>query len=388
MLIINDSDVPTNVDRSGPSGIPQDIIILDDTGTVPLVRLTASPTIVATPAGTSETQGEALGETFFTPPQQEQHFGQVAFRQLNIPMERLYLDNLIESTTWEDAHNVFEATRWGKDDTIPTEHVVAAALRILPIVASRASGGELQAVNAIGLIKTRMDEFLNPSLVNIPASIPTTSYGPSSTISTAGSTQSPIISERKSKKRRIRSRSPPPITTPDTPSYQPTEGFLAYDRASRYLNTINRYNPRWQQNEPAASTRGTRPSRTLPRMSGPTTQIGGWYQPPPTAPPYVPEHRAIPGWVPGMPRPTPPWEQVQRPRRGRATQRIVQPLPPPLMGADNNMERGNGGDYSSTRARDIRDARTDLIARRQAGQYEQYEQYAGDRPFRFGRRNN
>ena len=382
--------MPINVERPGPSSPQQDVIILDDTGTIPIVRLTGSPKIAATPGKISEEPlGEPPGETFYTPPQQEQHFGQISFKQLFVPMERLYLDNLIESTTWEDAHNVFEATRWGKDDIIPTEHVVAAALRILPIVASRASGGELQAVNAIGLIKARMDEFLNPSLINIPANVPTTSYGPSSTISTAGSTKSTTPSKNRPKKRRIRSRSPPPTTTPDTPSYHPTEGYLAYDRASRYLNTINRYNPRWQQNEPPAMSR---PARALPRMSGPTTHIGGWYQPPPVAPPYVAEHRVIPGWVPGMPRPTPPWEQAQpRARGGRsrgAIQRVMQPLPPPLMGADDDVERRSGGDYTSIRPSDTRDARVDLVARRQAGQFEQMEQYAGNRPFRFGRRNN
>ena len=141
VVIINESGVPTNVDTAGHSNIPQDIVILDDTGTVPIVRLTGSPKILTTPIGTSETPAEQLGETFFTPPQQEQHFEHISFRQLNVPMERLHLDYLIDSTTWQDAHNVFEATRWGRDDTIPTEHVVAAALRILPIIASRASGG-------------------------------------------------------------------------------------------------------------------------------------------------------------------------------------------------------------------------------------------------------
>ena len=252
-------------------------------------------------------------------------------------------------------------------------------------------GGELQAVNAVGLIKSRMDEFLNPTLINIPTN-PTASYGPSSTATTVGSTkstESTTPSKSRAKKRRIRSRSPPPIATPDTPSYHPTEGYLAYDRASRYLNTINRYNPRWQQNEPPITSGTGRPSRTLPRMSGPTTSIGGWYQPPPMAPPYVPEHRVIPGWVPGMPRPTPPWEQTQQRAATtgtsrRTTRRTMQPLPPPLMGTDDRIEQRSGGDYNSIRSREARDARADLTARRQAGQF---EQYTGNRPFYFGRRN-
>ena len=52
-------------------------------------------------------------------------------------------------------------------------------------------------------------------------------------------------------------------------------------------------------------------------MSGPTTHIGGWYHPHVDVPPYVPAYRAIPGWVPGMPRPPPPWARGPAQNRGQ-----------------------------------------------------------------------
>ena len=371
VVIISDKGIPTNVERASTSGPSQDIIILDDTGTVPIVRLATSP------RRPSITDPDPNGEKFFTPPQQEYHTDQITFNKLDIPMERIYLDLLISSTTWGEAHDVMEATRWGKVDIIPTEHVAAAVLRILPIIATRASGGELQAVNAVGLIKGRMDEFLNPTKINIQQ--------PSSTASTIGSISSSAATSktsgatsRKRKRSRSRSQSPPPIATPDTPSYHPSEGYLAYDRASRYLSTLNRYNPRHHQGDPF--NRGSRPTRALPRMSGPLTQVGGWYQPPPSAPPYVAAHRAIPGWVPGMPRPPTPWD-VQPTRRARrdsarpTTTQPTQPLPPPLMGTS---EQDLGGEYNTEFSRD---ARQELTARRQ------YGQYTGAKPFRYGRRH-
>ena len=190
------------------------------------------------------------------------------------------MELILERTTWGGAHDVLEAARLGQHHKIPTAQAAAAILRLIPIIGSRARGGEIDAVNAVGLIKGRFDDFLRPLLdIHTSTATSTTSVPQSSR---SGPTPEP---------------SPAPTTTPDTPSYEPiipilpaghtTQGGRAYNRARRI----------------AVGQRGGYNRRRLPRMSGPITHIGGWYHPPQVAPSYVSEYRQIPGWVPGMPRP-------------------------------------------------------------------------------------
>ena len=150
----------------------------------------------------------------------------------------------------------------GQHHRIPTAQAVALILRVLPIIGTRARSGQVDAVNGVGLIKGRFDEFLlaapstssaTPS-VTAPVSIPKSSR-----------------SRRSRSKSKSRSPSPAPTTTPDTQSYEPllpprdqTEGGRAFNRAHRY--TI--------------AHRGGVNRRQLPRMSGPTSHVGGWYFPP------------------------------------------------------------------------------------------------------------
>ena len=156
----------------------------------------------------------------------------------------------------------------------------------MPIIATRAGGGEVDAVNAIGLIKGRFDEFLRKPIVPTTPSYPSVTGGESIPIS-SGTGPTPIPS-------------PAPAVTPDTPTYEPmggdereTRGGRAYQRARRYMT----------------AQRGRVARRRLPRMVGPTVHVGGWYHPPSDVPSYVPAYRAIPGWEPGMPRPPPPWHR-------------------------------------------------------------------------------
>ena len=198
----------------------------------------------------------------------------------------------------------------GQHHRIPTAQATALILRVLPIIGSRARGGELDAVNAVGLIKGRLDEFLAAPIVSssstpsviAPVSVPKSSQ--------SGRSRSKTSSKSKS---RSASPSPVPTTTPDTPTYEPflpprtqTEGGQAFNRARRF----------------SSAQRGGYNRRALPRMSGPTSHVGGWYFPPEAAaaPPYVADYRYIPGWVPGMPRPPLPWQTDQQNRgapRGR-----------------------------------------------------------------------
>lgn len=152
----------------------------------------------------------------------------------------------------------------------------------------------MDAVNAVGMIKARFDQFLTAPRVTGGSPATTGTSVPLS----SRSGQSPVPS-------------PPPTTTPDTPTYHPTipstqhtEGGRAYGRARRYM----------------VAQRGGYNRRRLPRMSGPTTHVGGWYNPHLNAPTHVPAHRYIPGWVPGMPRPPPPWSQGPAQTRGRSQQ--------------------------------------------------------------------
>ena len=156
----------------------------------------------------------------------------------------------------------------------------------MPIIATRASGGELDAVNAVGLIKGRFDEFLRQPIVVGTPSYPSVTGGESIPLSTAtGPTPIP---------------SPAPPITPDTPSYEPAQQSESETRGGRAFQRARRY---------VLAQRGRPSRRRLPRMVGPTVHVGGWYHPPSNVPPYVPEYRAIPGWVPGMPRPPPPWQR-------------------------------------------------------------------------------
>ena len=277
----------------------------------PIVKLAVSP------RHAQDEPQDVPQEQFYTPPQPEyerQHISQIKFSKIKVPIERAWHDILIDATTWGDSHDVLEVTRMGRSDIIPTAHVTAAILRILPIVASRAGGGELEAVNSVGLIKSRIDEFLQPTIVQTP---PSTVLGsPHSTLGTAGSIASSASRGGRKRRTHKRSRSPPPSRTPDTPSYHPTEGAQAYDRASRYTSAARHF-----------SQQARRPTRALPRMTGPQSQIGGWYNPLINAPPYVSDYRLIPGWTPGMPRPPVRWDTASssgqtRPDRATAHQRL------------------------------------------------------------------
>ena len=315
IVVIPEQGVPINVEQGDNNrvGDAEVVTIYDDDGVTPIVKLAVSP------RRAQEEAQDIPQEQFYTPPQPEydkQHISQIKFSEIKIPIERAYHDILIDSTTWGDSHDVFEVTRMGRSDIIPTIHVTAAILRVLPIIASRAGWGELQAVNAVGLIKSRIDEFLQPARINAPSS--TLPGSPHSTLGTAGSTLSDI-SESKRKRgtyKRKRSRSPPSSRTPDTPSYHPTEGAQAYDRASRFTAAARHF-----------GQQAHRPTRALPRMTGPQSQIGGWYNPLINAPPYVSDYRLIPGWTPGMPRPPTRWDTGStsgqtRPDRATAHQRL------------------------------------------------------------------
>ena len=194
---------------------------------------------------------------------------------------------------------MLEAARVGQHHRIPTEQAVALILRVLPIIGTRARGGELDAVNAVGLIKGRLDEFL-------AAPIEASSSTPSVTAPVSIPKSSRSGGSKSKSKSRSTSPSPAPTTTPDTPTYYPpgtqTEGGRAFSRARRF----------------SMAQRGGSNRRALPRMSGPTTRIGGWYFPPEAAaaPPYVADYRYIPGWVPGMPRPPLPWQRDPQHNRG------------------------------------------------------------------------
>ena len=216
---------------------------------------------------------------------------------MGVGLERINMDLILQRTTWGGAHDVLEAARVGQHHRIPTAQATALMLRILPIIGTRARGGEVDAVNAVGLIKGRFDEFLMAPIA--PSSTTPSVTAP---VSIPVSTQSGGSRSRSKSKSRSISPSPVPTTTPDTPTYEPllpardlTEGGRAYNRARRYF----------------VAQRGGVNRRQLPRMSGPTSQVGGWYFPPEAAaaPPYVADYRYIPGWVPGMPRPPLPWQQ-------------------------------------------------------------------------------
>ena len=300
IIIIEDEDVPTIVTKKSllaPKS-PQ-ITILDDEGIHPIVNLASSPIIRAQIPREFKVGMDKESSSYFTPPQAAQStddfIKHIYFDNLGVNLERINLDLILQRTTWGGAHDVLEAARVGQHHRIPTAQAAAAVLRILPIIGTRAAGGELDAVNAVGLIKCRLDEFLVPTR-------PITSSGPSTATSVPHSSKS---RSPKSRSTKSRSRSPPPspapTKTPDTPSYHPTttyrptmEGAAAYDRASRYVT----------------AQRGGYNRRRLPRMSGPTTHVGGWHFPAEAAaaPPYVADYRYIPGWVPGMPRPPLPWQ--------------------------------------------------------------------------------
>ena len=300
IIIIEDEDVPTIVCKKSlvtPKS-PQ-ITILDDEGIHPIVNLASSPIVRAQIPREIKVGMDKESSSYFTPPQATQStddfIKHIYFDNLGVDLERINLDLILQRTTWGGAHDVLEAARVGQHHRIPTAQAAAAVLRILPIIGTRAGGGELDAVNAVGLIKCRLDEFLVPTR-------PIPSSGPSTIISIPHSSKS---RSPKSRSTKSRSKSPPPspapAKTPDTPSYHPTtsyrptmEGAAAYDRASRYV----------------AAQRGGYNRRRLPRMSGPTTHIGGWHFPAEAAaaPPYVADYRYIPGWAPGMPRPPLPWQ--------------------------------------------------------------------------------
>ena len=316
IIIIDEDDVPTIVSYK-PSTAPKSphIIIMDDEGTQPIVNLASSPIIRAQIPREVKVGMDKDSSSYFTSPQATQptddFIKQIYFDNLGVNLERINLDLILQRTTWGQAHDVLEAARVGQHHRIPTAQAAAAVLRILPIIGTRAAGGELDAVNAVGLIKSRLDEFLLPTRVE-------SSSAPSAVTST-----SVPHSSRSSKSRSYKSKSksppssPAPTKTPDTPSYHPPitdrppiPATVAYDRASRYV----------------AAQRGGYNRRRLPRMSGPTTHIGGWHFPAEAAaaPPYVADYRYIPGWTPGMPRPPLPWERDPSQNRiGRGQQQFT-----------------------------------------------------------------
>ena len=290
VIIIDEGDeIPTIVTRvpMQTTDTP-DIIILDDEGIQPIVKLASSPIFPQHFGGKGREIKTTVGKdtsSYFTPPQvninpADEYIKQIYFDNVGVSLEKINLELILERTTWGGAHDVLEAARLGQHHKIPTAQAAAAILRLIPIVGSRARGGEVDAVNAVGLIKGRFDDFLRPLLDIHTSTTTSTASVPQS--SRSGPTPEP---------------SPAPTTTPDTPSYEPfaatlpsgytTQGGRAYNRARRI----------------AIGQRGGYNRRRLPRMSGPTTHIGGWYHPPQVAPSYVSEYRQIPGWVPGMPRP-------------------------------------------------------------------------------------
>ena len=315
IIIIEDEDVPTIISqKSAPGPKSPQIIIMDDEGIHPIVNLASSPIVRAQIPRELKVGMDKESSSYFTPPQATQpnddFIKQIYFDNLGVNLERINLDLILQRTTWGGAHDVLEAARVGQHHRIPTAQAAAAVLRILPIIGTRAGGGEIDAVNAVGLIKCRLDEFLMPTR-------PQSSAAPSTTASIPRSGHSSKSRSTKSRSTKSRSRSPPPspapTKTPDTPSYQPsltyrapTEGAAAYDRASRYV----------------AAQRGGYNRRRLPRMSGPTSHIGGWHFPAEAAaaPPYVADYRYIPGWIPGMPRPPLPWQRDPAQNRGRRQQ--------------------------------------------------------------------
>ena len=314
--MIEDEDVPTIISKV-PAGTPQSprIIILDDEGEQPIINLASSPIIVKQPIPPAkEIKTKMIKDTssYFTPAQATQSaddfIKQIYFDNVGVGLERINLDLILQRTTWGGAHDVLEAARVGQHHRIPTAQATALILRVLPIIGTRARGGEVDAVNAVGLIKGRFDEFLVAPIV--PTSTTPSVTGP---VSIPISTQSSRSRSKSKSKSRSVSPSPVPTLTPDTPSYEPllptrdqTEGGRAYNRARRY----------------SLAQRGGVNRRQLPRMSGPTSHVGGWYFPPEAAaaPPYVADYRYIPGWVPGMPRPPLPWQRDTHQRRG--TQQI------------------------------------------------------------------
>ena len=271
LIIIEEDDVPTIVSHV-PATVPQspNVIILDDEGTQPIVNLASSPFVIKHPPPvTKEIKTKMVKDSssYFTPPQTSQstddfikHF---YFDNIGVGIERINLDLILQRTTWGGAHDVLEAARVGQHHRIPTAQAVALILRVLPIIGTRARGGEVDAVNGVGLIKGRFDEFL--------VAIPTTSSSTPSITAPLSVPKSSRSGKSRSKSK-SRSPSPAPTTTPDTPSYEPflpprdqTEGGRAFNRAHRYT----------------VAQRGGVNRRQLPRMSGPTSHIGGWYFPPP-----------------------------------------------------------------------------------------------------------
>ena len=298
VIVITDEDYPTIVTHDAPTEpASPSIIIYDDEGTNPIVNLASSPIFADTgraARGEHKTMMKKDSSSYFTPPEAtaqniadpDEFIKQIFFENVGVGLERVNLDLILSRTTWGGAHDVLEAARVGQYHRIPTAQAAAAILRIMPIIATRAGGGEIDAVNAVGLIKGRFDEFLRKPIVPTTPSYPSVTGGESIPIS-SGSGPTPIPS-------------PAPPVTPDTPSYVPmgegeeeTRGGRAYQRARRYMT----------------AQRGRVSRRRLPRMVGPTVHVGGWYHPPSNVPPYVPAYRAIPGWVPGMPRPPPPWQR-------------------------------------------------------------------------------
>ena len=317
VIIIEEEGVPTLVTKS-QANIPTSphIIILDDEGEQPIINLASSPIVIKhplPPAKEIKTKMIKDSSSYFTPPQTSQstddfikHFD---FDNLGVGLERINLDQILQRTTWGGAHDVLEAARVGQHHRIPTGQVTALILRVLPIIGSRARGGELDAVNAVGLIKGRLDDFLATSLVTSSSTASITAPVSVPKSSRSGGSRSKTRSKSKS---RSTSPSPAPTTTPDTPTYQPilpsstqTEGGMAFNRARRF----------------SQAQRGGYNRRALPRMSGPTSHIGNWYFPPEAAaaPPYVADYRYIPGWAPGMPRPPLPWQTDQQGRSAAGT---------------------------------------------------------------------
>ena len=224
VIIIEDEGVPTIVSR-GPTNIPPspNVIILDDEGEQPIINLASSPIVVKQPIQPAREIKTKMGKdssSYFTPPQTSQStdefIKQFYFDNLGLGLERINLDLILQRTTWGGAHDVLEAARVGQHHRIPTAQATALILRVLPIIGSRARGGELDAVNAVGLIKGRLDEFLTPTLVS-------SSSTPSVTapVSVPKSSRSGKSRTKSGSKSRSTSPSPIPTTTPDTPTYQP-----------------------------------------------------------------------------------------------------------------------------------------------------------------------
>ena len=152
VIIITDEDYPTVVTHDAPTEpASPSVIIYDDEGIHPIVNLASSPIFAKTgraARGEQKTMMKKDSSSYFTPPQATQNIAdpdefikQIYFENVGVGLERINLDLILSRTTWGGAHDVLEAARVGQYHRIPTAQAAAAILRIMPIIATRASGG-------------------------------------------------------------------------------------------------------------------------------------------------------------------------------------------------------------------------------------------------------